>query len=159
MSAAFRPYAVTDKTACLALFDSNVPRYFDSSERAAFADFLDQPVGDYFIIEQAGEVCGCGGFRTEDRGQARFTWGMVDNSRHGSGLGRMLAEYRLREIEASGAFAEIELFTTPQIAPFFAKFGFEAAGIEKDGFAPGMDKVQMLKNLAAAEMESQTDGS
>ncbi len=62
----------------------------------------------------------------------------------------MLAEYRLDAIESSGAFQEAELFTTPQIATFFAKFGFEAVAIEKDGFAPGMDKVQMTKHLTIA---------
>lgn len=145
MSASFRPFKGSDKEACLALFDSNVPRYFDATERAMFADFLDQPHRYYFAIEQDGQVCGCGGFTEESPGKARFTWGMVDNSRHGAGLGRMLAEYRLRAIEEAGEFEEVELFTTPQIAPFFAKFGFEVVGVEEDGIAPNMDKVQMLK--------------
>ncbi len=39
MSFRIRPFAADDKDACLALFDSNVPRYFDSSERPDFADF------------------------------------------------------------------------------------------------------------------------
>ncbi|MEP2101020.1 MAG: GNAT family N-acetyltransferase [Parasphingorhabdus sp.] len=151
MSATVRPYVVADKAACLALFDSNVPRYFDASERPAFADFLDGPDGDYFVLERDSQICGCGGFAREDRGQAHFTWGMVDNAHHGSGLGRMLAEYRLQAIESSGRFQEVELFTTPQIAPFFAKFGFKTMGVEKDGFAPDMDKVQMLKKLTVAE--------
>jgi hypothetical protein len=33
------------------------------------------------------------------------------------------------------------------VAPFFVKLGFAAAQVEKDGFAPGMDKVQMIKTL------------
>ena len=153
MTTAVRPFAAADKDACLTLFDSNVPRYFDSSERGDFAAFLDKPDGAYFVIEQDREICGCGGFVKEARGQARFTWGMVDNARHGSGLGRMLAEYRLQAIEASGAFEEAELFTTPQVAPFFAKFGFETVDVEIDGFAPGMDKVQMVRPLVSAASE------
>ncbi|MEP3225389.1 MAG: GNAT family N-acetyltransferase [Parasphingorhabdus sp.] len=147
MSANFRRYAVADKPACLQLFDSNVPRFFDPTERAGFADFLDQPSGDYFVIETAGTICGCGGYVTEDRGQARFTWGMVDNVRHGSGLGRMLTEYRLEAIVQSGQFKEAELFTTYLVAPFFAKFGFATIAVEKDGFAPNMDRVQMIYTL------------
>ncbi len=154
MTTKIRPFVATDADACLTLFDSNVPRYFDSSERSGFADFLEQPDGHYFVIEQDSEVCGCGGFVKAERGQARFTWGMVDNARHGAGLGRMLAEYRLQAIEASGEFQEAELSTTPQIAPFFAKFGFETVGVEKDGFAPNMDKVQMVKNMLTAQPES-----
>ncbi len=153
MTATVRPFAAADKEACLSLFDSNVPRYFHSSERADFAGFLDKPDGAYFVIEQDGDICGCGGFVKEARGQARFTWGMVDNARHGSGLGRMLAEYRLQAIEASGDFEEAELFTTPQVAPFFAKFGFKTVGVETDGFAPGMDKVQMVCPLVSAASE------
>lgn len=153
MTTAVRPFAAADKEACLTLFDGNVPRYFDSTERADFAGFLDKPDGAYFIIEQDGEVCGCGGFVKEARGQARFTWGMVDDARHGLGLGRMLAEYRLQAIEASGTFAEAELFTTPKVAPFFAKFGFEIMDVETDGFAPGMDKVQMIRSLVSPGSE------
>lgn len=150
MTTTVRFFVPVDKDGCLALFDSNVPRYFDASERAAFAGFLDQPDGHYFVIEQAAKICGCGGFAREERGQARFTWGMVDNACHGLGLGRMLAEYRLQAIEESGQFHEVELFTTPQIASFFAKFSFETEEIEKDGFAPGMDKVQMIRHLASS---------
>jgi GNAT superfamily N-acetyltransferase len=143
-----RPYILSDKDACLSIFDGNVPEYFDASERAAFATFLDGPRGEYFAIEQDGAVIGCGGFAKEDRGQARFTWGMVDRPLHGEGLGRLLAEYRLQAIEDAGVFSEVELFTTQIVAPFFVKLGFAIEGVTKDGFAPGMDKVQMIRKLS-----------
>ncbi|MEL6875956.1 MAG: GNAT family N-acetyltransferase [Pseudomonadota bacterium] len=149
MTTVVRDYQVTDKAACLSLFDGNVPEFFDASERDMFSGFLDAPEGDYFVIEMEGRVCGCGGIVREDRGQARFTWGMVDNSLHGAGLGRLLAEYRLQVIEAAGDYSEAELFTTHRVAPFFAKFGFETRGVEKDGFAPGMDKVQMIRPVTS----------
>lgn len=148
MTAAVRNYRVGDKAACLALFDSNVPDFFDASERDMFAEFLDAPAGEYFVIERDDRVCGCGGIVREDRGQARFSWGMVDNGLHGAGLGRLLAEHRLQVIEETGDYSEAELFTTHRVAPFFAKFGFEIQGVEKDGFAPGMDKVQMIRPVA-----------
>ena len=143
-----RPYALGDKDACLALFDSNVPTFFDSTERTLFEDFLDDPAGRYFCIEQDDRIVGCGGFARESRGQARFTWGMVDQTRHGDGLGRLLTEHRLQEIVRTGDYKEADLSTTPRIAPFFAKFGFVETGYEKDGFAPGMDKVLMVKILS-----------
>lgn len=142
-----RPYAIGDKDACLALFDSNVPNFFDSTERDLFVAFLDQPAGHYFCIEQDGRIVGCGGFVREARGQARFTWGMVDQAHHGAGLGRLLTEHRLREIVKAGDYKEADLSTTPRVAPFFEKFGFVETGREKDGFAPGMDKVLMIKPL------------
>jgi len=67
----------------------------------------------------------------------------------GPGLGRLLTEHRLQEIARDGGYSEADLSTTPAIAPFFAKFGFVQAGFEKDGFAPGMDKVLMSKTLSA----------
>lgn len=145
--ATVRPYDIADKQGCLQVFDSNVPGYFDISERDAFANFLDDPRGIYFTMEQDGDVVGCGGYAREDQGQARFTWGMVENNRHGDGLGRLLAEYRLAEIVKSGGYSEAELFTTPKVATFFTKFGFVETEFIKDGFAPGMDKVQMIKKL------------
>lgn len=145
--ASVRPYAVADKHACLAVFDGNVPDFFDATEREDFAAFLDGPGGEYFTLEKNGAVIGCGGFAREDCGQARFTWGMVNRNCHGEGLGRLLAEYRLQAIEDAGDFSEVELFTTQMVAPFFAKLGFAVAQVKKDGFAPGMDKVQMIKSI------------
>ena len=72
---------------------------------------------------------------------------MVDQAHHGDGLGRLLTEHRLQEIIRSGDYKEADLSTTPRVAPFFAKFGFVETGREKDGFAPGMDKVLMIKQL------------
>ena len=35
-----RPYVLDDVSACLALFDSNVPSFFAEEERIEFCDFL-----------------------------------------------------------------------------------------------------------------------
>lgn len=147
MTESIRIYQIADKAACLRIFDSNIPDFFDRSERDLLSDFLDSPIGAYFVIERDGAVIGSGGYRKEECGQARFTWGMVHRKHHGEGLGQRLAEYRLEAIEKSGEYSEIEIHTTPKIAPFFKKFGFESRKVEPDGFAPGMDKVQMLKAL------------
>lgn len=147
MTAAIRAYQLADKDACLALFDGNEPQYFDRSERAAFGVFLDRPRGEYFTLLWQDKVAGCGGFAPAEKSLARFTWGMVDQALHGEGLGKMLAEYRLEAIAKSGDYLGIELSTTPMIAPFFRKFGFVDQGVEKDGFAPGIDLVRMVKML------------
>lgn len=144
----FRGYQPDDKAACLAIFDSNVPRYFDLIERPLFADFLDAPNGRYFVLELNGCVVGCGGYVREDPDidgtrSVTFTWGMVDNARHKKGLGQALAEHRLAAIRSERDIDEVRLSTTPEVAPFFARFGFIAGPVEKDGYAPGMDKVVM----------------
>lgn len=148
MSAKIRPYELTDKAACLEVFESNIPDFFDASEREMLSIFLDDPKGRYFVVEQDNTVIGSGGFVREEQGQARFTWGMVHCDHHGDGLGRLLAEYRLQAIVETDEFSEAELFTTPKVAPFFAKFGFVTRNVITDGFAPGMDQVQMIKPLS-----------
>ncbi len=147
MTDSIRVYQITDKAACLGIFDSNTPDFFDRSERDLLSDFLDSPIGAYFVVERVGVVIGSGGYGKQDGRQAGFTWGMVHRRHHGEGLGQLLAEYRLSSIEKSGEYSEIEIHTTPKVAPFFEKFGFESRKVKPDGFAPGMDQVQMIKQL------------
>ncbi|MER3443335.1 MAG: hypothetical protein C4342_00980 [Armatimonadota bacterium] len=56
MSPAFRPYQPHDREACLAVFRSNVPRFFAPHEEREFAGFLDELPCTYFVLEAAGEV-------------------------------------------------------------------------------------------------------
>lgn len=147
MTLSFRRYRPDDRDACLALFDGNTPPFFDPLERAEFAAFLDQPQGAYFVLADDGRVAGCGGYFAEAGDCARFSWGMVDRTIHGKGLGRLLAEHRIAAIRAERRFCKIRLGTTHMIAPFFERFGFVRQAVEADGFAPGMDKVVMELDL------------
>lgn len=56
-----RPYAASDRDACLALFDGNTPRFFDPSERAGFAAWLEASTQPYLLIERSGRIVACGG--------------------------------------------------------------------------------------------------
>ncbi|HWW12495.1 MAG TPA: hypothetical protein VN018_08255, partial [Brevundimonas sp.] len=64
-----RPYAPTDREACLALFDSNTPRFFDPSERPGFERFLDEMCWPYQVIERGGRIVACGGHAMGPDGQ------------------------------------------------------------------------------------------
>lgn len=93
-----RPYVMQDHAACLALFDSNVPQFFDRSERAGFDGFLQRDTGawHYLVIARAGAVVACGGHALRADGRvASFGWGMVDRRLHRHGLGRALTEARI----------------------------------------------------------------
>lgn len=140
-----RDYTPADKAACLAIFDGNMPTFFDPSERPLFVSFLDAPRGEsYLVLDIGGQIVGCGGFAREDDGTTiTFTWGMVERNRHKSGLGRVLTEARLARIKALDNVERVALNTTPQIAPFFVHMGFVERGVEPNGYAPGMDKVEM----------------
>jgi hypothetical protein len=41
---------ITDRTACLGIFDSNAPDYVRPEERIQFEQFLDRLPGPYFVV-------------------------------------------------------------------------------------------------------------
>ncbi len=143
-----RPYVLTDRDACLAAFDSNVPNYFQAQERRDFEAFLDDTNCHYFVMEQDSAIAGCGGyFLTENKALARLVWGMVHRDWQRQGLGRFLLLYRLREITKTGGVEMVRLDTSEHSAPFFESQGFKVMRIVKDGYAPGSDRVEMTMKL------------
>lgn len=145
-----RPYRPEDMAGCLALFDSNVPLFFDESEREGFVGFLnDQALRwPYQVIERGGRIVGCGGHAVEADGvSVALCWGMVDNSLHGQGLGRALTEARIAAARATPGIRRITLCTSQHTQGFYARFGFEAETVTPDGFAPGIDRWDMVLKL------------
>src|SRR5262249_16430803 len=66
----YRTYPPDDRTACLAIFDSNAERYFSPDDRAAFEHFLDAPPGFFGVLcDDAGTVVACGGIGVRDEGR------------------------------------------------------------------------------------------
>ncbi|WP_420009743.1 GNAT family N-acetyltransferase [Xanthomonas sacchari] len=148
-----RPYARQDYVACLALFDSNVPQFFDRSEHAAFERFLEQDVGTwhYLVIVRAGAVVACGGHALSIDGRvASLGWGMVDRRLHHQGLGRALTQARLDACRRSAGLARIELDTSQHTQAFYARFGFTVERVVADGYGPGLDRWDMALDLDCA---------
>jgi N-acetylglutamate synthase-like GNAT family acetyltransferase len=145
----FRAYLPSDRDTCLAVFDSNVPDFFDPSERRGFEEFIaDVPAG-YFVMEHEGSILGCGGcYLTEDPALARLAWGMVRREWHRKGLGRLLLMFRLREISKKEGVTMVGVSTSQYAAPFFESQGFKSVGVLKDHYAPGFDCVEMVRKLA-----------
>src|ERR1051325_4813106 len=100
-----RPYESKDRAACLEIFRSNCPPFFDPGELPLLERWLehsgnktaDTPgyrnaEADYlYVLQKEGAVLGCGGFYVL-RGQnnVRLAWGMVQRKEQKNGLGRML---------------------------------------------------------------------
>ncbi len=144
-----RPYSPADHAACLAVFDSNTPPFFDPAERPDFETFLDAPFCFYFVMEHDGALIGCGGYAIgEDESLASLVWGMVRNDLHRRGLGRFLVMFRLKEITRTSGAHWVRLGTSQHSAPFFEKQGFKLVSVEKDGYASGMDRVEMRMKLS-----------
>lgn len=138
-----RPFKPSDRDACLAVFDSNVPDDFRAFERAGFESFLNAPRGPYFVLVDAGTVLGCGGYAVDSHGVASLCWGMIRSDRHGKGLGRMLLRERLRFVAADETLGAARLETSHRAAGFFQKLGFELQEREPDGIDEGLDRCEM----------------
>ena len=136
-----RPYEPADRAACLALFDGNVPDYFTGADRADFAAFLERVPATFLVIEERGIVA-CGGWYL-DAERAGLAWGMVERSLHARGLGRALLEERLRRIREDGRARVIDLRTTQKVQGFYERLGFGTTRVLRDGFGPGLDRVEM----------------
>ena len=143
-----RPYTAADRDGCLAVFDSNTPDFFAPSERADYEKFLDSQDGSYFVMENEGRLLGCGGYALDNQTQGSLIWGMIHRDWHRNGLGRYLLYYRMKKMTDSGTLQVVRLDTSQRTAPFFEKQGFRAMDVVKDGYAPGLDKVEMLKKVA-----------
>lgn len=148
-----RPYRTADRAACLAAFESNVPEYFDASERADFEDYLDAlaagSAGRYFVaVALDGRVVGAAGYALDERGTvADLCWAMVHRRDHRGGHGRVLLDARLAAIRAHGGVREVRLSTSQHAAGFYQRFGFHTVKLVPGGFAPGIDRCDMVLTL------------
>jgi len=74
---------------------------------------------------------------------------MVRGDLHGRRLGERLLTERLMRIAADPAFETVDIQTTQHSRGFFARYGFVETAHVPDGFAPGMDRVDMTLRLDA----------
>lgn len=146
-----RPYTADDFSACLAIFDSNVPTYFAPEERAEFCEYLES-VNDRdrpcLVLASNGSVVACGGLITEaGNRQARLAWGMVDRAFHGRGVGTRLTRARLALARATPGITELGLETSQHTHGFYEGFGFTVSKITPNGIASGLDRWDMTLRL------------
>ncbi len=143
-----RPYLPADREACLAVFDSNTPQFFRPHERPDIESFLDRPNCPYFVMDHDGVILGSGGCSVQaERPLASLVWGMVHLDWHRKGLGRFLLLFRLREITKTGGVQMVGLQTSQHTAPFFESQGFKIMQVTKDGYAAGLDRIEMTMKL------------
>lgn len=151
-----KEYKPTDREACIKVFNSNVPKFFASHELDGFKSWLtskDKAIKAfdnneseyYYVVEIDNQIIGCGGFYIPGSGdEARMAWGMVENSLHKKGIGRSLLEYRMDEIRRLKPGIIIALDTTQYSYGFFEKSGFTVIRFQKDFYAKGLDRYDMV---------------
>lgn len=146
-----RPYRPDDLAACLAIFDSNTPRFFAPHERAEFEEHLaatHPQIQPYLVLTLRDKVIACGGLSVDlAKAQASLDWGMVDRTRQGMRLGTRLTEARLAQARDLPGVARVTLATSQHTQGFYAGFGFQVTGITPDGFGPGLDRWDMALTL------------
>ncbi|MGQ0562603.1 MAG: GNAT family N-acetyltransferase [Gemmatimonadota bacterium] len=115
-----REYQRSDRTACLAVFESNVGGSFLRTERPDFEGYLDALPGPYFVIEEGGVIIACGGYaaNVESSDTADLCWGMVRRDLQGTGIGLRLVNARLERIRQDHAFTHVFLKTSHETAGF-----------------------------------------
>jgi ribosomal protein S18 acetylase RimI-like enzyme len=72
---------------------------------------------------------------------------MVRKEWHGRGAGRALTELRIERIREEGTVQTIALGTSQHTSAFYERMGFRTTSVEADGYAPGLDRVDMILGL------------
>lgn len=144
-----RHYRREDLQGCLAVFDTNVPLFFRQHERDEYQSFMQALPGPYFVLEnKKGEVVGCGGYAVvaEDE-RADLCWGMIRADVQRGGLGRLLTEARLRHAAADPRIKAVAINTSQHTVGFYERLGFRTVEVIADGYAPGLDRCEMLRDV------------
>ncbi len=144
-----RTFEPADLEACLAVFDTNVPKFFTVEEREEFKAFLEALPGPYLVLtDREGEVLGCGGYAfSDENGTADLCWGMVRQELHGTGLGRRLTELRIERSRQDPRVTAFALHTSQHTAGFYERLGFEVLRVTEDAYAPGLHRYDMRLDL------------
>lgn len=162
---AVRPYADTDRDAVLAIFDGNEDGYFGAGDRLWLAETLDAPDGPAFVVAVDGAAAAFGGYEVWDHyNKALLYWGMAARRWHGCGLGRLLLFERLLHVatRADPPTRYVTVDTSPRVAPFFRRCGFEETAVWPEGYRSGMTMHELRFDLAAttpAALTAQRDAA
>lgn len=151
-----REYKPADRNVCIAIFKSNVPKFFAESELEHFEAWLSAQDGqrpaysnaiedDFYVALLDGKVAACAGFYiSRDERIAKLVWGMVDAALNRRGVGKALLVHRINSVEELYPGYKITLDSTPHSYEFFGKMGFKTEKITKGFFANGLDKYDMV---------------
>jgi GNAT superfamily N-acetyltransferase len=155
MTFKIRRYRPTDRKAVLAAFRSNVPDHFPASEEAWLRSALDEPDGPFFVAVEDGEVVAFGGYElSEFYHLGTLVFGLVRADRHGTGIGRLLLNYRLLHMAGRKLRPRyVTVDTHPHTAGFFRRCGFEEIARWPGGYRSGRDRVDLRFELTDEALE------
>jgi len=158
MKIRIRRYRKSDRKAVIEAFRTNVPAHFPASEEAWLRSALDDPDGPLFVaIERDGKdkaLVGFGGYEISAfYDLATLVFGLVRADRHGSGIGRMLLQYRLLHMAGRKLRPRyVTVDTHPHTAGFFQRCGFTEMARWPGGYRSGRDRVDLRFELSDAAL-------
>ena len=141
-----RPYTPADLDAVVAIFRSNIPKYFGPSEEPGLHDFLRDYSDDYYVVEVDGDVVASGGIALNgdiDPPTVSLCWGMVREDHLGTGIGKALTEFRIKLSREKHPGISLTIGTSQHTEGFYQKFGFITVEHKPDGYGPGIDECKM----------------
>jgi len=146
--AIIRKYEPQDLEPVVAVFRSNIPKYFGPSEEASLREFLAaMRAEDYYVIEVDGEIVGSGGIALNEDNTVSLCWGMVREDHLGTGLGRKLTEFRVAASREKFGDRAMVTSTSQHTESFYEKFGFRTVEHTPNGFGPGIDICKMQRDI------------
>jgi GNAT superfamily N-acetyltransferase len=143
----FRAYEIGDRSACLELFDENCPAFFAPNERNDYARFLGKNPENYVVCLQADRIVGGYGVDPVDTASSALHWILLSPSAHGHGLGSLIMSRVIGELSRLG-HSTLHISASHKSAPFFARFGAVELSTIRDGWGPGMHRVEMQHGQA-----------
>jgi len=139
-----REYRASDKELVVALLRMNTPQYFSPEEENDFIDYLNNHREEYFVLEDNGQVVGCGGINyADDHTTGKISWDMFHPDQQGKGLGSRLTKFRTDRLKADASIRKIMVRTSQIAFRFYEKMGFELKETIADYWAPGFDLYRM----------------
>lgn len=146
---AFRPFVPADKELCLDLFDANCPAYFAPPERIAYAKFLEAAPTGYEVGLEQGQIVGAYGLSGEGACRRELRWILVQPRTQGSGVGSAMMRRATALLRESGP-RSLDIAASHLSAPFFAKHGAVVVAETRNGWGPGLHRVDMVLDLRPA---------
>ncbi|HMT07459.1 MAG TPA: GNAT family N-acetyltransferase [Pyrinomonadaceae bacterium] len=143
--AEIRDYTSGDIEAVVEIFRSNIPKYFSDHEELELRSYLADYPENYYLVEVGDEVVGAGGVALNEDDTVSLCWGMVRHDHLGTGLGKLLTEYRIER--SNKVFGQKALVTSTShlTEGFYNRYGFVTTERTFDGFRPGLDICKMRR--------------
>jgi len=130
----------------MSIFDANCPAFFAPNERQDYLRFLDGTPKGYEVCSVEGKVCGAFGLFADDQDVKRLNWILIDPQTQSTGVGSKI----MKRVIQSGRQSQtrvVKIAASHKSAAFFARFGAIVTSSTKNGWGPGMDRVDMELTL------------